>query len=85
MGPGGRGRARCGEWVSRCGGGLLAWGRPGTRALLPTWQEFGGLLQQPPGEAPQCGPWGPMGEDGSPGGQVTLQLSLRVKDETMRY
>lgn len=48
------------------------WGGPGTQALLPTWHEFGGLLQQPPGEAPQCGPRGPMGEDGSPGGQVTL-------------
>lgn len=38
------------------------------------WLRFGGLLQQPSWEVPpsvaSC-PQGPMGEDGSPGGQVT--------------
>ena len=66
---------RGGRWRGE-GPGFGPRSQPGT--------SVGASFCSPPG-APQCSPWGPMGEGGSPGGQVTLQLSLRVKGEAMRY
>ena len=60
-------------------------GRAWDSGPAPNLAQVWGPPSAAPRGAPQCSPWGPMGEDGSPGGQVTLQLSLRVKGEVMRY